>query len=89
MSYSNTIATANTWEKYFLTSAKATESDKLIERITMKLSDGTTYPEAYKIFSQENSISLMNCDIRMWTRSTCTILSACQGEVWVTLQRLW
>ena len=43
MSYSNTIATANTWEKYFLTSAKATESDKLIERITMKLSDGTTY----------------------------------------------
>ena len=63
MSYSNTFATANTWEKYFLTSDKATESDKLIEHIMMKLSDGTTYPEAHKIFSQENSIFLMSYDM--------------------------
>jgi hypothetical protein len=62
MSYSTSIATANTWEKYFLASAKATESDKLIESITRKLSDGTTYPEAHKIFSMEKSIFLMNFD---------------------------
>ncbi len=43
--------TANTWEKYFLSSTKAAASDKLIEQITLKLSDGTTYPEAHKIFS--------------------------------------
>ena len=63
MSSTRPFATANTWEKYFLTSAKAAESDKLIESITMKLSDGTTYPEAHKIFSQEDdSIFLMNYD---------------------------
>ena len=62
MSYSTSIATANTWEKYFLASAKATESDKLIESIARKLSDGTTYPEAHKIFSMEKSIFLMNFD---------------------------
>jgi hypothetical protein len=54
--------TANTWEKYFLSSAKAAASDKLIEQITLKLSDGTTYPEAHKIFSQENDIFLMTFD---------------------------
>ena len=63
MSSTRPFATANTWEKYFLTSAKAAESDKLIESITMKLSDGTTYPDAHKIFSQEeDSIFLMNYD---------------------------
>ena len=63
MSSTRPFATANTWEKYFLTSARAVESDKLIESITAKLSDGTTYPEAHKIFSQEeDSIFLMNYD---------------------------
>jgi len=63
MSSTRPFATANTWEKYFATSAKAAASDKLIESITRKLSDGTTYPEAHKIFSQEeDSIFLMNYD---------------------------
>ena len=34
MSSTRPFATANTWEKYFLTSATAAESDKLIESIT-------------------------------------------------------
>ena len=63
MSSNRLFATANTWKKYFQTSAKAAASDKLIEDITRKLSDGTTYPEAHKIFSQEeDSIFLMNYD---------------------------
>lgn len=57
--------TANMWEKYFLSSAKAATSDKLIEQITLKPSDGTTYPEAHKIFSQENDIFLMTFDKEM------------------------
>jgi len=38
------LATPDTWKKNYLTSPCATESDKLIEIITIKLSDGMVYP---------------------------------------------